>query len=225
MQLQWSSSSCRQWVENAVNIVYWQTQYTFIKSTVLSWRLKLATQSVSRRAAGSLLHACGPATENARDPTDDDTRCTSKHPLSIYRIDELFLAAVRVHGTGASSRQVGTYPKAKPCISIRIACRPYVMPWRTGSQMKCLECSGCDMVSRLERPREVYALRGVSRIWRHPWQLPMEGMSVEAPKAPRGVGRAQSCNSRRVSVQEHREVSFESFVRVRWCEAMLKTRW
>jgi len=36
-----------------------------MKSTVLSWRFKLATQSVCRRAAGSLFQACGPATENA----------------------------------------------------------------------------------------------------------------------------------------------------------------
>jgi len=36
---------------NAVNIVYWRTHCASMKSTVLSWRLKLATQSVCRRAA------------------------------------------------------------------------------------------------------------------------------------------------------------------------------
>jgi len=53
-----SSSRCRQiWVEDAAYIVfYWRTQYASIKSrpTILSWRFKLATQSVRRRAAGGL---------------------------------------------------------------------------------------------------------------------------------------------------------------------------
>ena len=62
----------------------YQTSILFKRQlkTVLSWRFKLATQSVCQRDAGSLFQACGPATENALDPTADDTRGTSKQPLS-----------------------------------------------------------------------------------------------------------------------------------------------
>jgi len=44
-----------------------------------------AIQSVCRRAAGSLFRACGPAIENALDPTDDDTHGMSQNPLSADR--------------------------------------------------------------------------------------------------------------------------------------------
>ena len=67
-----------------------------MKSTVLSWHLKLATQSVCRRAAGSLFQACGPATENALDPTVDDTRGIRRNSRYPPTADELFLAAPRV---------------------------------------------------------------------------------------------------------------------------------
>jgi len=75
-------------LKRAVNIVYWRTLYASMKSTVLSWRLKLATQSVCRRSTGSLFQACRPATENALDPTVDDTRGSlrrnSRYPVRSW---------------------------------------------------------------------------------------------------------------------------------------------
>jgi len=52
-----------------------------------SFELTLETSDTVTMSKGcrqsSLFQACGTATENARDSTKDDTRCTPKHPLSV----------------------------------------------------------------------------------------------------------------------------------------------
>jgi len=79
--------------------------------------LKLATQSVCRRATGSLFQACGPATENDDDDDDDDDMMMMVK-VKIKEVD-LYSGFIVLHHTqGAQVRITQCYLQITPYLPL-----------------------------------------------------------------------------------------------------------